>query len=111
MLTIIIGLIRLHKDSRTFKMTRGVKQGDPISPKLFTACLELAFRKLNGKQAQEGIKIVDDIISILRFADDIAIFGISLKELKVMLVDLSRESAMSSANLKLDMISSPICCL
>ena len=87
------GLIRLHKDSRTFKMTKGVKQGDPISPKLFTACLESVFRKLNWKQDQKGIKIGDDIISNLRFADDIAIFGNSLKELKVMLEDLSWESA------------------
>ena len=74
-------------------MTKGVKQGDPISPKLFTACLESVFRKLNWKQVQKGIKIGDDIISNFRFADDIAIFGNSLKELKVMLEDLSRESA------------------
>ena len=74
-------------------MTKGVKQGDPISPKLFTACLEPVFRKLNRKQIQKGIKISDDIVSNLRFSDDIAIFGNSLKELKVMLEDLSMESA------------------
>ena len=51
------------------------------------------FRKVNWKQVQKGIKIGDDIISNLRFADDIAIFGNSLKELEVMLEDLSRESA------------------
>ena len=74
-------------------MTKGVKQGDPISPKLFTACLESVIRKLNWKQVQKGIKTGDDTIYNLRFADDSAIFGNSLKELKVMLEDLSRESS------------------
>ena len=70
-------------------MMKGVKQGDLISPKLFTACLESVFRKLNWKQVQKGIMFGDDIKSNIRFADDTAIFGNSLKELKVMLEELS----------------------
>ena len=73
-------------------MTKGVRQGDPISLKLFSACLESVFRKLNWKQVQKGTKIGDDIIFNLRFAD-IEIFGNFLKELKVLLEELSRESA------------------
>ena len=39
--------IRLHKDSKPFQVSRGVRQGDTSSPKIFTACLEKVSRKLN----------------------------------------------------------------
>ena len=38
---------RLHKDSKPFKLKKGVRQGDTSSPKLFSACLEKVFRNLN----------------------------------------------------------------
>ena len=39
--------VHLHKESEKIRIKRGVRQGDTISPKLFTATLESIFRRLN----------------------------------------------------------------
>ncbi|XP_042889824.1 uncharacterized protein LOC122264821 [Penaeus japonicus] len=74
--------IRLHKDSRPFKLERGVRQ-DTSAPKLFTACLEKVFRKLNWDQ--KGIRIDGEYLNHLRFADDIIILAKNGLELNQML--------------------------
>ncbi|MEG7524065.1 MAG: reverse transcriptase domain-containing protein, partial [Chromatiales bacterium] len=38
--------VHLHKESNKINIRRGVRQGDTISPKLFTATLESIFRRL-----------------------------------------------------------------
>ena len=38
--------VHLHKESNKINIRRGVRQGDTISPKLFTALLESIFRRL-----------------------------------------------------------------
>ena len=61
--------VHLHKESEKIRIKRGVRQGDTISPKLFTATLESIFRMLNWqKQGREDRR---RILSNLRFADDI----------------------------------------
>ena len=82
--------IRLHKDSDIFKLGKGVRQGDCISPKLFTACLENVFRKLNWEE--KGIKIDGEMFTHLRFADDIVLASHDPNELQTMLKELNRES-------------------
>src|ERR1700761_8324819 len=37
--------IKLHENTAKFKIGRGVRQGDTISPKLFTSTLESVFKK------------------------------------------------------------------
>ena len=39
--------VHLHKESETITIKRGVRQGNTISPKMFTATLESIFRRLN----------------------------------------------------------------
>ena len=60
--------IRMHKDSKSFHLGRGVRQGDTSSPKLFTVCLEKVFQKLQWEN--RGIKIDGEFISHLRFTDE-----------------------------------------
>ena len=41
-------VLRLHKDSEKFKLEEKLRQGDNISPKLFTSCLQYAIiNKIN----------------------------------------------------------------
>ena len=64
---------RIHIDnlvSEEFKIKRGVRQADPISPKLFTAAIEEIFKKAN---LNHGIKIDGETLTNLRFADDVAL--------------------------------------
>ncbi|KHN80360.1 Retrovirus-related Pol polyprotein from type-1 retrotransposable element R2, partial [Toxocara canis] len=70
-------------------LRRGVKQGDIISPKLFTACLEMVKRKIKWKG---GIIIDGEKLNHLRFADDIVLFASNSTELTQMLRELENES-------------------
>ena len=82
--------VHLHKESETIRIKRGVRQGDTISPKLFTATLESIFRRLNWEH--KGVKIDGEFLSNLRFADDIFLCTETPQELQQMLQELSDES-------------------
>ncbi|KAI8438500.1 hypothetical protein MSG28_010984 [Choristoneura fumiferana] len=69
-------------------LQRGVRQGDVISPKLFTAALEDAFKVLDWKG--RGININGEYFTHLRFADDIVVMAETMEDLGAMLADLSR---------------------
>ena len=82
--------ICLGKGKAKIKLERGVRQGDTISPKLFTAVLEEVFRKLDW--SKKGIKINGEFLSHLRFADDIVIISSNPNELEEMLTELAEAS-------------------
>ena len=63
--------VHLHKESETIRIKRGVRQGDTISPKLFTATPKSVFRRLNWEN--KGVKVDGEFLTNLRFADDIII--------------------------------------
>ncbi len=74
----------------TVPVGKGVKQGDTISPKLFTACLEMVIRDINW---EGGVRINGEILNHLRFADDIVLIAQSTNELQAMLTKLNIHSA------------------
>ena len=66
--------LKLHRDSDKVKLQRGVTQGDDISPKLFTACLQDAIiNKINWEN--KGINIDGEHLSHLIFADNIVMIA------------------------------------
>lgn len=82
--------IKLHKSTAKFKIGRGVRQGDTISPKLFISVLESVFKKIDWSEM--GIKINGEYLSHLRFADDIILIAANLDQAQVMLEQLNEES-------------------
>ena len=84
--------VSIKSDSREFALTRGVKQGDPISGLLFIAILESCMKRLKEKWAalnnrrtksQFGIAMAEgDSLTILRFADDIMLLATTRADIR-----------------------------
>ena len=89
--------VSTDKKSRAFQIQRGTKQGDPLSSLLFNSLLEGVFRKLQPKWARRkcGIRVsfAGAHLTNLRFADDVILFGTSLKPVQRMLREVRDESA------------------
>ncbi|XP_052737833.1 putative uncharacterized transposon-derived protein F52C9.6 isoform X1 [Bicyclus anynana] len=92
--------------TRPIQLQRGVRQGDVISPKLFTAALEDVFKLLDWDGL--GININGEYITQLRFADDVVIMAQTLDDLSTMLNDLS--SVSQQVGLKMNMGKTKIMC-
>ncbi|EYC11015.1 hypothetical protein Y032_0053g2428 [Ancylostoma ceylanicum] len=83
-------LIKLGETNIPIKVCRGVRQGDTISPKLFTATLEHVFRKLNW--SDYGVSVNGNQLTNLRFADDVVLIAKSAQELQAMITELDNHS-------------------
>ena len=64
-----------------------VRQGDTISPKLFTAALQWIMKSLEWDE--RSIRVDGRFLSNLRFADDIVLFSRSTTEAETMLKELN----------------------
>lgn len=82
--------VKLDRVGKTINIKRGVRQGDPISPKLFIAVLQHVIEKLPW--SNRGININGNILSHLRFADDIILFSETPQQLNKMVNDLNQAS-------------------
>lgn len=91
--------IRLHEDTPDFKMERGVRQGDVISPKLFTTLLEYMFKRI--KIENYGININGEKLSHLRFADDLVLVADGFGKAKDMLMELESASRKVGLNINI----------
>jgi hypothetical protein len=88
------------QDSKPIQLRRGVRQGDVISPKLFTAALEDMFKLLDWRGF--GININGEYMTHLRFADDIVVMSETLEDLSTMLDDLNRVSQQVGLKMNMD---------
>lgn len=82
--------IKLEREGPAFPIRKGVRQGDPLSPKIFSSVLETIFRNLDWEC--KGVKVNGEYLSHLRFADDIVVFTEKPKHLENMLQELVEES-------------------
>lgn len=57
-----------------FKISRGVRQGCPLSPYIFLICAEVLTLCVNDNNAINGISLFDNNIKILQYADDTTMF-------------------------------------
>ncbi|GFR88584.1 endonuclease-reverse transcriptase [Elysia marginata] len=78
-----------NMESELFPIKRGVRQGDPISPKLFTAAIEMIFRKAELKH---GLNIDGETLTNLTFADDVALVTEDTKSMEEQLNNLNKIS-------------------
>jgi hypothetical protein len=93
-------VLRLHTDSDKFQLHRGARQGDNISPRLFTSCLQDAIiSRINWEN--RGIKIDGEYLSHLIFADDIILIADSHAQLQTMLQDIHDTSKPVGLNMHL----------
>ena len=83
--------VRLETKGEVIKIERGVRQGDPLSPKIFIAVLEWIFRSLNWEK--KGISLEGRNFNHLRFADDIVLVAETATDLELLMKQLNKESA------------------
>ena len=86
------GAVFAGETSREFQILRGSRQGDPISPVLFNAVLEMIMRPCIEKWNARGWgwSFEDAVVNLtnLRFADDLLLTARSLFQARSMLEDV-----------------------
>lgn len=60
--------------SSFFKLGRGCRQGDPISPYLFILCAEILAARIRNNKKIKGIKIDNVEFKLSQYADDTSAF-------------------------------------
>ena len=79
--------------SSVFELSRGVRQGDVLSPCLFNAVMEMVFRRWKARLTDQGWQIpgLGERFTDVRFADDVLLYARTLEEAKLMLSLLMEE--------------------
>ena len=67
-------LINSGKTTNYFKLKRGTRQGDPISPYLFILVLEIVFTLIKKTPNVEGLKFFNNTFLYTAYADDTTFF-------------------------------------
>lgn len=83
----------------TFHIGRGVKQGDPLSPKLFICILDSIIKRLDWHK--KGVHINRQILNHLRFVDDLVLLSESRLQLQIMLDSLNTASRKTGLEMNL----------
>lgn len=91
--------VKLETIGPYFPVRRGVRQGNPLSPKIFVAILEYVISKLDWKYKR--LYIQDAFLSHLRFADDLVLLSESSSQLQLMMESLHLASIAVSLEMNL----------
>jgi len=83
-------IIQLHDKTEPIPIRCGVRQGDPMSPKLFIAVMQDLFSNLDWDD--KGVKINGKRLNNLKYADDVVLIANSFEELQTMLEEVNNES-------------------
>ena len=81
--------------TKFFRITRGVRQGDPISAYLFIVALELLAIKIRNNKSIKGVVINGVEIKLSAYADDISLFTTDFQSVINIFQELERFSKMS----------------
>ena len=73
--------------SEEIPILRGVRQGDPISPKLFAATVQEVFK--NAQLEEKGINRGGEKLSNLRFNDDVALTTEDVRDVEHQLITVN----------------------
>ena len=80
-----------------FEIRRGTKQGDPLSSLLFRTVLQAAMEDDLSRWREKGMGITlgdlqADLLSNLRFADDVLLISASLEQLRSMMCEFKKST-------------------
>ena len=92
--------VKTERVVHSFQLGRGVRQDDPMSPKLCTYVLDNVFRNLNWGNRLD-LRINDNRLYNLRFADDILLVASSARALQQMQLDLNEYSKTTGLTMNL----------
>ena len=67
-------IINNGNTSSYFKVTRSVRQGDPLSGYLFIIAIELLAQKIRDSKDIQGIRIGNNMIKLTQYVDDLTVF-------------------------------------
>jgi hypothetical protein len=85
-------IIKVSDKFATAKIGKGVKQGCSLSPKLFNIYVKKPINEIKETLTREKIGVIvgGELVSFLRFADDIALVASSENDLKRALEEIAR---------------------
>lgn len=86
--------------SESFKISRGIRQGCPISALLYILCAEIMAENIRNNKNINGIKIGrDKEIKLTQMADDTTIFLQAENDIPILIAELKRFSEVSGLTL------------
>jgi hypothetical protein len=98
------GVVVTDKESKTFSIRWGTKQGDPSSPIIFNAVLENVMVDVQAAWREKGWGLDlgagrKSALCNLRFADDVLLLATSKEQLRQMLEDVIKATAAAGLEL------------
>ena len=93
----------IHNDKETIeiKILKGMRQGDTISPKIFTAGLQEIFKRVEW--FEDGVNVNGRKLNHLRFVDDIVIISNNTtNDLQTRLQELKNRSKIPGMKMNID---------